>query len=70
MESKTSLTYPALAEVTHTMVPTVQAAYYLHKKPRTLNQWACYANGPIQPKRVNSRLYWPTDAIRQLMGAK
>jgi len=53
---------------TRTHITTAEAAYYLNRKPQTLRTWATYENGPINPIRINGRLAWPVDKIKQLLG--
>jgi len=60
--------FPALDQETRPTVTTEQAAYYLSRKPRTLRVWACYDNGPLQPRRVGGRLAWPMADIRRVLG--
>ena len=50
-------------------VPTDEAAVLLGRSPQTLRRWACYSNGPVQPRRVNGRLAWPLAAIKATVGA-
>lgn len=49
-------------------LPTREAAYHLSRSQQTLRTWACKGNGPIKPLRINGRLAWPVDAIRELVG--
>jgi hypothetical protein len=51
-----------------TAIPTDAAAYYLNRKAQTLRIWACYENGPIKPIRINGRLLWSVNAIKELLG--
>lgn len=60
--------FPPLDQITRPTVPTDQAAYYLNRRPQTLRAWACFENGIIKPIRLNGRLAWPVDAIRELLG--
>lgn len=56
-----------LDEVTNPTVRTAAAAAYLDRQPQTLRQWACLENGPIRPIRINGRLAWKTEEIRQIL---
>jgi len=60
--------YTPLEQETRAVIPTDAAAYHLNRKPQTLRLWACYQNGPIQPRRINGRLSWPVADIRTLLG--
>lgn len=51
-----------------THVDTSRAAFYLCRKPQTLNKWAFTGKGAIQPVRINGRLAWPVAEIRRLLG--
>ena len=68
--TKPSPTYPALATETRTHVATDLAAFWLNRRPQTLRTWACFENGPLRPIRVQSRLAWPVNAIRHVLGAE
>lgn len=59
--------FPTLETVTSPAVPTLQAAYYLNRKPQTLRTWACFENGPIRPIRINGRLAWRVVDIQAVM---
>ena len=59
---------PTLESLTVPTVDTALAAHYLNRSPQTLRLWACKQIGPIAPKRVNGRLEWPVDNIRELIG--
>lgn len=62
-------TFPPLAQETRPVVPTENAAFYLNREPQTLRVWACKENGPLRPLRINGRLAWRVDELRQLTGA-
>lgn len=64
---QTDQTFPPLENVTRPTVPTEAAAFYLNRKGQTLRKWACHGSGPITPVRVNGRLAWPVDSIRNLL---
>jgi hypothetical protein len=59
--------FQLLAKVDRTHVGTKAAAFYLNRKEQTLRMWACYENGPIRAVRVNKRLAWPVEQIRNLL---
>ena len=61
-------TFPPLDRETRAGVETDCAAFHLNRQPQTLRIWACKENGPIRPRRVNGRLYWPTAELRKLCG--
>ena len=64
-------TPPRLDDETRSALPTVEAARHLNRAPYTLRLWACKDNGPIRPLRIQGRLAWPVNALRQLLsGAK
>jgi hypothetical protein len=60
-------TFPPLSEVNSPTVPTAPAAYYLNRKGQTMRSWACFGNGPIRPVRINGRLAWSVQAIKNLL---
>jgi hypothetical protein len=60
--------YEPLERVTKPNVSTTKAAYYLDRKPDTLQRWAKNGNGPIKPLRINNRLAWPVDQLKRLLG--
>jgi hypothetical protein len=60
--------FPALAEITRSHIPTEQASYYLNRRPQTLRAWACFENGLIKPIRINGRLAWRVADIKKLLG--
>lgn len=59
--------FPPLDQVTRPTVPTDQAAYYLNRKSQTLRMWACLEKGALRPIRINGRLAWYVDDIRELL---
>lgn len=59
--------YPPLNAVTSPTVPTGDAAYYTNRKSQTLRSWACFDKGPIRPIRINGRLAWSVQAIKDLL---
>ena len=61
-------TFPPLESVTRPAVDTAAAAYYLNRQQQTLRGWACHEDGPLRPIRVNGRLAWSTQKIRELLG--
>jgi hypothetical protein len=62
--------FPDLASITRPGLDTCETAFYLNREPQTLRGWACFGNGPLQPRRVHGRLIWPTDAVRKLLGVE
>ena len=60
--------FPALELVNRPAVDTAAAAYYLNRQQQTLRGWACHEDGPLRPIRINGRLAWPTQKIRELLG--
>jgi hypothetical protein len=68
MDSK-SFQPTALDRETRTTLPTHEAAFHLNRAQQTMRLWACQENGPIRPIRINGRLAWPVNAIRNLLGA-
>lgn len=59
--------YPNIDDETRTHVETSCAAYWLNRKEQTLRTWASRENGPIRPIRINGRLAWPVEMIRELL---
>lgn len=68
MQTDARPTFPPLESVTRPAVDTAAAAYYLNRQQQTLRGWACHEDGPLRPIRVNGRLAWPTQKIRELLG--
>lgn len=62
--------WPPLAQETAPVIQTPQAAFYLHRSVQCLRVWSMKDSGPIRPLRVNKRLLWRTDDIRQLLGVE
>ena len=60
--------YEPVGNVNRPTVSTARAAFYLDRKVDTLQKWARYGKGPIKPIRVNNRLAWPVDQLKQLLG--
>jgi hypothetical protein len=60
--------YLPLEQVTKPNLTTIQAAYYLDRRPQTLRVWACLENGPIRPRRIGGLLAWPTAEVKTLAG--
>jgi hypothetical protein len=50
-----------------THVDTASAAYHLGRKAQTMRVWASTEQGPIRPVRINGRLAWPVQRIKQLL---
>jgi hypothetical protein len=65
-KTKKRLNRAALPEV----LTTDEAAAALNRKPQTLRKWACLANGPLHPVRINGRLAWKVSDIRALLEGK
>jgi hypothetical protein len=53
---------------TRTVVNTAAAAHHLNRQPQTLRAWACNEDGPIRPMRINGRLAWRVQDLRQVLG--
>ena len=68
MSTATAIQIPPLESVTRPAVDTAAAAYYLNRQQQTLRGWACHEDGPLRPIRINGRLAWPTQKIRELLG--
>jgi len=51
-----------------THVDTACAAYHLGRKAQTMRVWASGETGPLQPRRINGRLFWAVADIRNLLG--
>lgn len=68
MQTATAKQFPPLESVTRPAVDTAAAAYYLNRQQQTLRGWACHEDGPLRPIRVNGRLAWNTQKIRELLG--
>lgn len=63
-----TIIYPPLDRELRTHIDTSTAAYYLNRSPQTLRIWASYENGPIKPIRINKRLAWPVNDIKNILG--
>lgn len=57
-----------LAEETRATLPTSEAARHLNLACQTLRIYACKETGPIRPLRVQGRLHWRTNDLRQILG--
>lgn len=57
-----------LEHETRPTVSTEAAAHYLHVTPQRMRLHACLGTGPLVPRRVNGRLHWSTQQIRELLG--
>jgi hypothetical protein len=62
--------YPPLESINKPGLTTTEAAHYLDRAGQTLRIWACKENGPIRPRRINGRLFWPTREVKLLLGVK
>lgn len=60
--------FQPIEQVTLTVVPTEQAAFYLNRRPQTLRIWAMRENGLIKPLRINGKLAWPVKEIKKVLG--
>jgi hypothetical protein len=60
-------TAPPIAQEIRTHLPTNEAAYHLGRSSQTLRSWACLENGPIRPIRINGRLAWSVEGIKDLL---
>lgn len=60
--------FQPIEQVTLTIVPTEQAAFYLNRRPQTLRVWAMRENGLIKPLRINGKLAWPVKEIKKALG--
>ena len=67
-QRKSMKSYLPLEQVTKPNLTTDEASYYLDRKPQTLRIWACYKNGPIQPRNINGRSAWSTKEVKELTG--
>ena len=63
-------TFIPLALETRPAVDTAAAAHYLSRRPQTLRGWASAETFPdgLRPIRINGRLAWPTQKLRELLG--
>jgi hypothetical protein len=52
------------------VVDTVDAAALLGIKPQTMRRWACYGEGPIQPRRAFGRLRWAVSDINAVLNGQ
>lgn len=67
MQTATPQQFPPLELVTKPNLTTAEAAYYLNRRPQTLRGHACHEVGPIRPLRINGRLAWPLEKLRQVV---
>lgn len=67
MQTATPQQFPPLELVTKPNLTTAEAAYYLNRRPQTLRGHACHDDGPIRPLRINGRLAWPLEKLRQVV---
>lgn len=61
------MAYPATPAPLPQIMTTSEAAAFLNRSPATLRTWACKGTGPIQPRRINTRLAWPVEDLRRLL---
>ena len=59
--------FVSLDKEIRTYVPTDCAAFHLNRSPQTLRSWACFENGPLHPIRINGRLSWPVEKIKDIL---
>ena len=59
---------PNLQKEMRAVLTTSEAAYHLNRSSQTLRSWACFESGPILPIRINGRLAWSTQQLRDLLG--
>lgn len=59
--------FPPIEQETRSHVNTACAAFHLTRSPQTLRTWACFDNGPLRPSRINGRLSWSVDDIKNLL---
>lgn len=52
------------------VVDTVGAAALLGVTPQTMRRWACYGEGPIQPRRAFGRLRWAVADINAVLNGE
>jgi hypothetical protein len=64
---QTNIQYLPLVQQVRTAIDTNEAAFHLGRKPQTLRKWACNDDGPIRPIRINGRLSWAVDDIKNLL---
>ena len=67
METKTATQFPPLELVTKPNLTTAEAAYYLNRRPQTLRIWAMSESGALRSLRINGRLAWPLEKLRQVV---
>jgi hypothetical protein len=67
MNANTYRDFIPLDEELRTHVETDAAARHLLRRPQTLRIWACKETGPIRPVRINGRLAWPVEQIRNIV---
>ncbi len=68
VSKKSHFEFVPLEFETRTAVNTAAAAHHLSRRPQTLRSWACHEDGPIRPLRINGRLAWPVQELRQMLG--
>jgi hypothetical protein len=61
------LQFPPIDQETRSHVNTACAAFHLSRNPQTLRTWACLETGPLRPRRINGRLSWAMDDIKNLL---
>ena len=60
----------SINEEVRTHINTVEAAFYLNRKPQTLRIWSCNGEGPVLPIRVGGRLAWSVEKIRKALNGE
>lgn len=60
-------TYTPLAQEARATLTTAEAAFHLNLACQTLRIYACKEVGPLRPIRINGRLHWRTEDIKNLL---
>ncbi len=61
--------FPDIRTESRTHVATDIAAHWLGRQNQTLRGWACHTgSGPLVPIRINGRLAWSTQKLREILG--
>jgi hypothetical protein len=70
MRKKILQVFPPLETVTKPYLTTDELAHYTNMRPQTWRKHSCYESAPggLRPLKISNRLFWPTEAVKKLLG--
>lgn len=57
-----------LEDEVRAVLPTVEAAPHIGKRPQTLRAWHMNGDGPIRAIKIGNRLLWRVSDLKALVG--